>query len=190
MQRDSRPGSNTGGTPDTSKLDAIENLIEPTIDAMGYGLVRVMLSGGKHHPVLQIMVERSDDKSMTVEGCAEISRAVSALLDVADPIASAYQLEVSSPGIDRPLVKQRDFERFAGEVAKLETGAPVEGRKRFQGRLLGVANGAVRIKLDEGTEVAVPLDAVTRAKLVLTDELLRAHLARQGQDSEQEQATN
>ncbi len=184
MQR----ASQSTGAQDTSKLGAIEKLIAPTVLAMGYAVVRVKLSGGSHNPVLQLMVERRDEKSMTVEGCAEISRALSAILDVADPIANAYQLEVSSPGIDRPLVKPADFERFAGEVAKLETGAPIDGRKRFQGRLLGVSGGAVRMKLDEGSEVAVPLDAVTRAKLVLTDELLRAHLARQ--ERELEQATN
>jgi ribosome maturation factor RimP len=182
MQRQSRPA----GSPGHSALGTIEKAIEPTVAAMGYVLVRVMISGGNNNPLLQIMIERTDDKSMTVENCADVSRAVSAVLDVEDPIASAYRLEVSSPGIDRPLVKARDFERFAGEVAKVETGAPIDGRKRFQGRLLGMAGDAVRMKLDEGSEVAVPLQAVKRAKLVLTDELLRAHLARQ----EQEQTSN
>jgi len=182
MQRHSRPA----GSPGNSALGTIEKAIEPTVVAMGYVLVRIMLSGGNSNPVLQVMVERADQRTMTVEDCAEISRAVSAVLDVEDPIASAYRLEISSPGIDRPLVKARDFDRFAGEVAKLETDAPFEGRKRFQGRLLGMAGDAVRLKLDEGSEVAVPLQAVKRAKLVLTDELLRAHLARQ----EQEQTNN
>ena len=182
MQRDSRPANSQGGNHSKSNIGTIETTIEPTVSAMGYSLVRVAISGGSYNPVLQIMVERSDDRSMTVDDCAELSRAISAVLDVADPIASAYRLEVSSPGIDRPLVKPADFQRFAGEVAKVETGQPIEGRKRFQGRLLGVADGAVRLKLDEGDEVVLPLDAVTRAKLVLTDELLRAHLAKQEQE--------
>jgi ribosome maturation factor RimP len=132
------------------------------------------------------MVERGDGKSMTVEDCADISRAVSAILDVEDPIAGAYRLEISSPGIDRPLVKPADFERFAGEVAKVETTLPVEGRKRFQGRLLGLRHDAVALKLDDGAEVALPLNVLRRAKLVLTDELLRAHYARQQQEQKEQ----
>jgi ribosome maturation factor RimP len=181
MQRDGR----SAGKPDNSALGAIEKAIEPTIVAMGYALVRVMISGGAGNPVLQVMVERADDRSMTVEDCAEISRAVSAVLDVEDPIADAYRLEISSPGIDRPLVKPADFERFKGEVARIETVEPVEGRKRFQGRLLGVEDGAVRLGLDDGATVALPLGVVRRAKLVLTDELLRAHYARQQQEQDQ-----
>jgi ribosome maturation factor RimP len=177
MQRDGKPAPASGQTA----LGTIEKSIEPVVAAMGYALVRVTVSGG-NSPVLQVMVERADERSMTVEDCAEISRAVSAVLDVEDPIAGAYRLEVSSPGIDRPLVKPADFERFAGEVAKVETIAPVDGRKRFQGKLLGISGGAVRLKLDEGAEVALPLDTVRRAKLVLTDELLRAHYARQQQE--------
>ena len=181
MQRDGRPT----GNHDRSSLGAIERAIEPTVAAMGYALVRVMMSGGASNPVLQVMVERTDERSMTVEDCAEISRAVSAVLDVEDPIAGAYRLEISSPGIDRPLFKPAHFERFKGEVAKVETIEPIEGRKRFQGRLLGVENGAVLVGLDDGGRVAVPLGAVRRAKLVLTDELLRAHYARQQQEQDQ-----
>ncbi len=185
MQRDGRPSGNlsqtAGQTSGPISLGAIEKAIEPTVVAMGYTLVRVALSGG-NNPVLQVMVERQDERAMTVEGCAEISRAVSALLDVQDPIAGAYRLEISSPGIDRPLVKPADFERFVGEVAKVETTELVDGRKRFQGKLLGVRDAQVRLQLDEGAEVAVPLSAVRRAKLVLTDELLRTHYARQQQE--------
>jgi ribosome maturation factor RimP len=108
---------------------------------------------------------------MTVEDCADISRTVSALLDVADPIASAYCLEVSSPGIDRPLVRGEDYQRFAGCEAKIELAAPRDGRRRFQGRIAGVEGDQVRIDL--GTEqVMLPLAAIARAKLVLTDALL------------------
>ena len=162
MQRDGR----SAGKPDNNALGAIEKAIEPTVAAMGYALVRVMMTGGTSNPVLQVMVERTDDRSMTVEDCAEIRRAVSAVLDVEDPITGAYRLEISSPGIDRPLVKPADFARFKGEVARIETIEPVEGRKRFQGRLLGVEGDAVRLTLEDGAVVALPLGAVRRAKLV------------------------
>jgi ribosome maturation factor RimP len=108
---------------------------------------------------------------MTVDDCAAISRSVSALLDVADPIASAYTLEVSSPGIDRPLVRPEDYDRFAGFEARIELSQPLSGRKRFRGRLLGRAGDSVRLIAETG-EVHVPLSAIARAKLVLTDDLL------------------
>ncbi|WP_119461716.1 ribosome maturation factor RimP [Rhodospirillaceae bacterium SYSU D60014] len=154
------------------KAAQIERMIAPSLAAMGYDIVRVMLMGGQRS-TLQVMAERTDQQEMTVEDCAEISRAVSALLDVEDPIASAYTLEVSSPGIDRPLTRPADFERFAGFEAKLEARAPVEGRKRFRGRLLGFEDGFVRIATPEG-EAAVPVDDIQRAKLVLTDDLIAA----------------
>ena len=114
---------------------------------------------------------RVDDKAMPVEDCADISRTVSALLDVADPIATAYTLEVSSPGIDRPLVRREDFARFAGFEDKVELTSPVDGRRRFRGKLLGVEGDEVRLLVD-AAPVALPLATVVRAKLVLTDELL------------------
>jgi ribosome maturation factor RimP len=150
----------------------IADLIEPTLNEMGFELVRVLVAGGQR-PTLQIMVERADLAPMTVEHCAEASRAISALLDVADPIAGAYRLEVSSPGIDRPLVKRADYERFAGLEARLETELPIDGRRRFRGRLVGLADDQVRLALPEG-EQAIPLDTIKKAKLVLTDELLAA----------------
>lgn len=149
----------------------IARIIEPSLQAMGYGLVRVMQTGGKQRPTVQIMAERIDEAPMTVEDCAEISRSVSALLDVEDPIAGAYLLEVSSPGIDRPLVRPRDYDRFAGFEAKIELTAPLDGRKRFRGRLLGRAEDKVRLAADTG-EVLLPLESIARAKLVLTDELI------------------
>ena len=115
----------------------IARIIEPSLDAMGYRLVRLMQTGGLRRPTLQVMAERRDDAPMTVEDCAEISRAVSALLDVADPIAGAYMLEVSSPGIDRPLVRPEDYDRFAGFEARIDLASPLDGRKRFRGRVLG-----------------------------------------------------
>lgn len=154
---------------DTGKIEAI---IAPSLEAMGYRVVRIAVTGGRR-ATLQIMAERADDAAMTVDDCADISRTVSALLDVADPIDSAYFLEVSSPGIDRPLVKREDFTRFAGHEARVELSMPVDGRKRFRGRLEGIDGDRVRLVVD-GAPVALPFPAITRAKLVLTDELIAA----------------
>ena len=112
-------------------------MIAPALSEMGFSLVRIHLSGGAR-PVLQIMAERSDESGMTVDDCAAISHTVSAILDVEDPISGTYTLEVSSPGIDRPLVRRRDFERFAGFEAKIETHGAIDGRRRFRGRLAGM----------------------------------------------------
>jgi ribosome maturation factor RimP len=148
----------------------IARIIEPSLEAMGYSLVRVTLTGTRR-ATLQVMAERRDEAPMTVEDCAEISRSISALLDVADPIASAYMLEVSSPGIDRPLVRPEDYDRFAGFEARIDLNAPVEGRKRFRGRLLGRSDEHVRLAAETG-EVRLPLADIAQAKLVLTDELI------------------
>jgi ribosome maturation factor RimP len=156
---------------------AIVPIIEPSLEAMGYRLVRVAFLGSGRS-TLQVMAERLDDAPMTVDDCTEISRSVSALLDVADPIAEAYMLEVSSPGIDRPLVRPEDYDRFAGFEARIELSAPVEGRKRFRGRLLGRAPDAadhVRLAGSEIGEVSLPLASIAKAKLVLTDDLLAAY---------------
>ncbi|CAO3372028.1 ribosome maturation factor RimP [Azospirillum sp. YIM DDC1] len=150
----------------------IEQIITPSVEAMGYELVRVQLTGGQRM-VLQVMAERADGAPMTVEDCADISRAISAVLDVEDPIKSAYTLEVSSPGIDRPLTRLKDFERFAGFEAKLETRLAVDGRKRFKGMLKGVEDGLVCIESEQGA-ARLEFDNILRAKLVLTDELIRA----------------
>ena len=158
----------------------IARIIEPSLDAMGYRLVRLMQTGGLRRPTLQLMAERRDDEPMTVEDCAEISRAVSALLDVADPIAGAYMLEVSSPGIDRPLVRPEDYDRFAGLEARIDLSSPIDGRKRFRGRVLGREADHVRLAA-EGGEVRLPLDAISRAKLILNDELLALAARKPGQ---------
>jgi len=154
----------------------IEALIAPSLEAMGYKLVRVAFMGGRN-AVLQVMAERADLKPMSMDDCSEITHAVSALLDVADPIANSYVLEVTSPGIDRPLLRAEDYERFRGFEAKVELLRPVEGRRRFRGRILGVAENRVRLSIG-AEEVELPLGDVQRAKLVLTDELIAATEAR------------
>jgi ribosome maturation factor RimP len=153
-------------------IHRVTELIEPTLHDMGFELVRVLMSGGQR-PTLQVMVERLDQAPVTLEHCAEVSHALSALLDVADPLPGAYRLEVTSPGLDRPLVRRADYERFAGLEARLETELPIEGRRRFRGRLLGLAGDRIRLALPEG-ETSIPFDAIKKAKLVLTDELLAA----------------
>ena len=166
----------------TDLLRRIEDIVAPTIVGMGFELVRVAMSRGG---TLQIMIEPADGGPMDVEQCAVVSRAVSAVLDVEDPISDAYTLEVSSPGIDRPLTRAKDYTRWAGHIARLETTLPVDGRRRFKGTLLGLADGLVRLRLEDGSEAAVPLAAISRAKLEMTDALLEEHrraqeLAQQG----------
>jgi ribosome maturation factor RimP len=148
----------------------IAQTIEPSLDAMGYRLVRVVITSGRR-ATLQVMAERLDDQPMTVDDCAQISHSVSALLDVADPIPGAYMLEISSPGIDRPLVRTEDYDRFSGFEAKIELARPIEGRKRFRGRLLGTSGDKLRLFTETG-ETELPLNAVGRAKLVLTDDMI------------------
>jgi ribosome maturation factor RimP len=156
-----------------SRQARIEAIVAPTIDAMGYELVRVMIFG-QHRPTVQIMAERKDGVGMSVEDCEAISRVLSAKLDVEDPLPNAYTLEISSPGIDRPLTRLRDFARFAGHLAKVETRTPqAGGQRRFTGRILGTEEATVRIALAEGN-VDLPFAEIQRAKLVLTEELIRA----------------
>jgi ribosome maturation factor RimP len=151
----------------------LEELVTPTLDGMGYEMVRVMMQG-KERPTLQIMADRKDGLPMTVEDCAALSRALSALLDVEDPIGGAYVLEVSSPGIDRPLTRTKDFANWAGFETRIETEMPVDGQKRFKGKLLGLDElGRVGLATETG-EVQIPLTLIRQAKLVLTDELIRA----------------
>ena len=148
----------------------VEELITPSLEALGFELVRVRF-GGPGRPTLQIMIERQDREALTVDDCASASKAISALLDVEDPIGGAYNLEISSPGLDRPLTRIGDFERFAGFEAKIEVTVPVDGRKRLRGQVLGVENGNVRISRDEGSQ-SVPFETIKKAKLILTDELI------------------
>lgn len=151
----------------------LAQIVTPTIEGLGYGLVRLRLMGGKTK-TLQIMAERADG-TMEVEDCATVSRAVSAVLDVEDPIADAYNLEVSSPGIDRPLTRLVDFERWEGYEARLETEELIEGRRRFKGILAGVEGQEVLIEIEEGT-IGLDFDWLSDAKLLLTDELIAESL--------------
>lgn len=149
-------------------------IITPVIEDMGFELVRVRLMGGENK-TLQIMAERPDG-GIEVDECAQISNAVSAVLDVEDPLADAYTLEVSSPGIDRPLTRLKDFDAFEGYDAKLETAELIDGRKRFKGVLAGVEGSEVLINIEQGGEtvtVGLQYDWLAEAKLVLTDELIK-----------------
>ena len=150
----------------------VETLIRPTVESMGFDIVRVLVLGRFDRRV-QVMAERQDGRPISVDDCATISRSVSALLDVEDPIEGHYTLEVSSPGIDRPLIKLRDFERYAGHHARVETTYAIEGRRRFNGRLLGADGEHVRIEVD-GQPVALAFASIERAKLLVTEDLLMA----------------
>jgi len=155
-------------------------IAEPVLGGLGYRLVRVRISGAAGCTV-QIMAERPDG-TMSIEDCEAASRALSPVLDVADPIESAYRLEISSPGIDRPLVRHSDFDRYAGHVAHVEMTAPINGRRRFRGQLLGTAGDNARIRCSDatpdGTDVLLPIDDMMEAKLVLTDALVSESLRR------------
>jgi ribosome maturation factor RimP len=161
-----------------SLAERIERLIGPTVEGQGFEVVRVLLSGA-NRPRLQVMVDRRDGSGVTLDDCALVSRSVSALLDAEDPFRGAFSLEVSSPGIDRPLVKLRDFERFAGFEARIETTRPIGGRRRFKGRLLGIEDGVVRISMGE-EEAAIAFSDIARAKLMMTDELIAKTEERKG----------
>lgn len=149
--------------------DRISEMVRPTVEALGYLLVRVQVSG-RQRPRLQVMAERIDGRPMMVDDCASLSRSLSALLDVEDPISTTYTLEVSSPGIDRPLVKLADYDRFAGGEARIELVRPVDGRRRFRGRLLGTTGETIRLDVD-GAEIEVHYRDIQRAKLVPTQDL-------------------
>lgn len=153
----------------------IQEMIEPSLTHLGYEIVRVLLQGGDVKTV-QIMVERLDRKDMTLDDCEKVSRTVSALLDVDDPFSGRYMLEISSPGIDRPLIKAMDYVRFAGFDAKVETLVPLNGRRRFKGKILGLTDDekSVRLDAEEGI-VFIELENISKAKLILTDDLLKNH---------------
>jgi ribosome maturation factor RimP len=147
--------------------------IAPTLTDMGYELVRVAVLG-RERPTVQIMADRADGALITVEDCESITHAVGAVLDVDDPIPGAWTLEVSSAGIDRPLTRVKDWNRFAGHLVRAETVAPVDGRKRFSGIVLGADETVARMRLDDGSEVSLPFADLRRARLVLTDALIAA----------------
>ncbi len=163
-----------------SGIDArVALIVEPVLATLGFRLVRVRLSG-QNGLTLQVMAERPDG-TMTVEDCEEVSRALSPVLDVEDPIEKAYHLEISSPGIDRPLVRVSDFRTWSGHLAKLETTMPIAERRRFRGRIVAAESDGVVIAREtppegESPTVTVPYDAIAEARLVLTDDLVRAAL--------------
>jgi len=153
--------------------ERLEHLLSPAIAALGFELVRVKLSGGRR-PTLQVMAEKPDH-TMGIENCAALSRELSAVLDAEDALPGGYVLEVSSPGIDRPLTRLKDFAAFAGFEARLETRQPRDGQRRFKGRLEGIRGGTILLDTGEGTE-SFGLDELEKAKLVLTEELIKASL--------------
>jgi len=159
----------------------IAAIAAPVLEGLGYRLVRVRMSGMAGCTV-QIMAERPDG-TMTIEDCEAVSRALSPVLDVEDPIDRAYRLEISSPGIDRPLVRRSDFARYAGHVVKVEMAMPIGGRRRFRGVLLGVEGDGARVRRDdaaagEAADVVLPIDEMAEARLVLTDALVAESLKR------------
>ena len=195
MTTDPTPGSIVTDLLDEPRLVTepgaaarVSAVAAPVLHGMGYRLVRIKISGEAGCTV-QIMAERPDG-SMQIEDCEAISRALSPVLDIADPIDRAYRLEISSPGIDRPLVRRSDFERFTGHIVKIEMAVAHQGRKRFRGTLAGVEGGAVRLNRDdvragEETCVLLAMEDIAEARLVLTDELV-AESMRRGKQAERE----
>lgn len=181
----SSPSPESAGTTrflrETGLAADIAAIVEPVLGDLGFRLVRVKIQGDGRDRIVQLMAERPDG-SITVDDCEAISKGVSPVLDVADPISGAYRLEVSSPGIDRPLVRPSDFEDWTGHEAKIELKEPIDGRKRFKGVLEGFEDGEVRIKADTGEHgiqhLGLPVHLISDAKLVLTEELIREALQR------------
>ena len=168
-------------TEDSGVAGAVGRLIEPALEALGFRLVRVRISA-MNGCTVQIMAERPDG-SMGIDECEAVSRAISPLLDVDDPVGGAYNLEISSPGIDRPLVRRSDFEKWTGYQARIEMARPAAGRKRFKGYLRGVTGSAVKLeridaKPDEDNLVELPFADIDDAHLILTDDLIRESLRR------------
>jgi ribosome maturation factor RimP len=166
-------------------------LLDPVAEAVGYGIVRIRLMGGEHARRLQIMAERPSDGDMNVEDCARLSRAISEIMDAADPVAGEYTLEVSSPGVDRPLTRLEDFETYEGHLARIELDRLAEGRKRFKGVLAGIDEGQVAFDIEGEEETAlIPFSWIAEAKLVLTDQLMKrgadVRAARLQSDSQQQ----
>jgi ribosome maturation factor RimP len=155
---------------------AIAAIVEPVLASMDFRLVRVRLSG-QNGLTMQVMAERNDG-TMTVEDCQSVSRALSPVLDVEDPVDKAYHLEISSPGIDRPMVRRSDFKRWSGHLIKCETGVMVDGRKRFRGVITFADDDGFTLRRDQASygdepQVRIPFEALTDAKLILTDDLVR-----------------
>ncbi|MEG3087829.1 ribosome maturation protein RimP [Sphingomonas sp. PB4P5] len=169
---------------DIAKLTA---LIAPEAEALGFDLVRVKLFGGAGDITLQVMAERPDTRQLTIDDCADLSRRISDVMDAEDPIESEYRLEVSSPGIDRPLTRLQDFADWAGHEARIALTAPVEGRKQLTGDLVGVDGDRITIAVNKHAEMTIGFDQVADAKLLFTDRLLAATrpLSIEGADEEE-----
>ena len=156
-------------------IAAITALIEPHVNDMGLSLVRVAMFGGKSDPTLQIMAERPETRQLVIEDCVALSHLISDTLDVADPISAAYRLEVSSPGIDRPLTRLMDYADWAGFDARLRLSEAIEGRKQVDGRLDGLDGETVKITTPKTREtLSIPFSAIASGKLLLTDALIKA----------------
>jgi len=152
---------------------AIARLIEPAVRDMGFDLVRVAMIGGTSDPTLQVMAERPDTRQLTIDDCSDLSRKLSDILDEADPIEGAYRLEVSSPGIDRPLTRPSDYADWAGHEARLKLHETHQGAKQLSGIIEGIDNNVVRIATPKGDR-EVPFESIASAKLLLTDKLINA----------------
>lgn len=157
-----------------ANIAGLERLIEPEVKRLGYELVRVMMIGGSSDPTLQVMAERPDTRQLDITDCERISRQLSDMLDLADPIDGSYRLEVSSPGIDRPLTRLKDFKDWAGHEARIKLIEPHEGRKQFNSILQGIEGEEILIITKEGEAHALPFSGIASAKLVLTDKLIQA----------------
>ncbi|MDQ4088618.1 MAG: ribosome maturation protein RimP [Pseudomonadota bacterium] len=155
-------------------IAALKKMIEGEAEAEGLSLVRVIMIGGRDDPTLQVMAERPETRQLTLEDCERLSRRLSDLLDEADPIEGAYRLEVSSPGIDRPLTRRRDFEDWRGHEAKVTLTEKLDGRKQFTGELLGTVGDDILIDVPNLGETRLPFGKLHSAKLVLTDKLIKA----------------
>jgi len=155
-------------------IAGLERLIGPEVKHLGYDLVRVMMIGGTSDPTLQVMAERPDTRQLDLGDCEIISRRLSEMLDLADPIEGSYRLEVSSPGIDRPLTRLKDFEDWKGFDARLTLAEPHNGRKQFAGELRGLEGDLVLIRTKNDESHALPFSTIASAKLVLTDKLIKA----------------
>ena len=154
-------------------IAALTALIEPEAKALGFDLVRVAMFGGKTDPTLQIMAERPDTRQLDLTDCETLSRRVSEVLDAADPIEEAYRLEVSSPGIDRPLTRLQDYADWAGHEARIKFEQPIDGAKQVSGVIEGIDGNVVRIATTKGVR-EVPMESIASAKLLLTDKLIKA----------------
>ncbi|PZO89366.1 MAG: ribosome maturation factor [Sphingomonas sanxanigenens] len=166
-------------------IDALTRLIEPEAKALGFELVRVKMIGGASDPTLQVMAERPDTRQLTIDDCADLSRRLSDLLDEVDPIEEAYRLEVSSPGIDRPLTRLKDFSDWAGHEARVGLVEPVDGRKQVTGILAGVEGGVIAVDMGKHGLAHIDFANVKNAKLLFTDALIAATapLSAEGADS-------